>query len=221
MAAKTENRTTRRGDLLWLLLILIIILIGWLVSQNAVSSGHRQILGDQTLPPNAQPCEKGSGFSTGYTFSCPVEVPGYTMDVASVPDGVTPYLLPISDEERDDFLSVPSDGFDCPIKIAGNLVFADNDSSSLVTLFKAPVELTLGYDPDQVNTEDCPVDPNSQQAVLIPVYLYSYPEGDFRVWKPFQSYSSEAGTITVRFQTWGDPPVGTTPLRAPVDWGPP
>jgi hypothetical protein len=117
----------------------------------------------------------------------------------------------------------PKDGFSCPITMIGNLVFANDSETdqSLIMVFKSPIELKISYNAGDVKpSPDCQIDGNT---VLIPVFLYSYKnEGtNFSVWKPFQNYEASAGNAEINFKVWGDAPIGVSPLKTPVDWGPP
>ena len=185
-------------------------------------SGHEQILDDVKLPDGVLACDPLGGVSTGYSFTCSNGLVAGEIRLSNVPDGVTPYLLPASPSDLEEWGAIPMDGFNCPINYAGNLMFGSD--GSLVTKFKAPI--TLQFDtssPDVANFANCQSDAQSD-AINIPVFLYSYNNDgvEFQVWKPFQNYTLDAnGMFTVEFKVWGDTPIGKSVLQAPKIWGPP
>jgi hypothetical protein len=102
-------------------------------------------------------------------------------------------------------------------------VFATNDGQQLVTIFKSPVEVKIDYPATEAPAvSECPVS-GEEVAVPVPVFLYSFNDGEsnFRVWKPFQNYEAGADSATINFKVWGDPPFGVTRLATPRNWGPP
>jgi hypothetical protein len=222
MAKQADDRKTTRGPLLSLLLILIVLLLAWFLFSRP-PSGHRQVDSGVALPDGAQPCEQKSASSKGFKFTCPIEGSSNTLGVANVPDGVTPYLVPISPEDEDEFKNAPLDGFNCPVTILGNVVFASDETKNLVTIFKSPIELKIDTPPASAQAaSDCsPAD--NEVLVPIPVFLYSFnnEETNFMVWKPFQDYDSGTDTTAINFKVWGDPPIGISFLSTPKEWGPP
>jgi hypothetical protein len=155
-----------------------------------------------------------------------LEIAGVTLQVGNVPSGVSPYLVPISEEQKAEYQQMPRDGFECVPSIFGNLVFAgepESGTTGLVTIFKSPIELKLNYNSSELAELDgCEIG-EDEEAVLLPVFLYTFEEDEssFSVWKPFQNYEADQDSANVKFKVWGDPPIGVTLRRAPKDWGPP
>jgi hypothetical protein len=221
MTDKTNGTNARKFSPLWVVIILVLLAVISYLSglfKGTPPSGHQQIPSGDKLPEGAQACEQQSFSSLGFKFNCPLELSSYNIQLNNVPDEVTPYLLPASPEDENQWASIPKDRFDCPIDFAGNLMFADGDGN-LITIFKSPVELQ--FTDAQAGTQapsECQPG-NDHQTVRIPVYLYTF--GDFQVWKPFQNYTSDSGTVTIEFKVWGDTPIGVSLLSAPIGWGPP
>lgn len=179
-------------------------------------SGHKQVVTKDELPKGAQPFEKTSSFSSlGFEF---VSANG-DIQLGNIPDGVTPHLLPVSPEDLADWEKVYKDGFDSPIDVAGNLVFVDDKTQKLVTIFKSPIKLKFTYSSSVIKLESSA----GYDEVAIPVFLYSVTIDDIntRVWKPFQNHNNESNTMTVEFKAWGDTPIGVSKLKVPKEWGPP
>lgn len=168
-----------------------------------------------TKPGDAISCESIAG---EYRCADPSN-PAYTFTITNVPEGVKPYMLLISDGEKEliqnlpmDFPkeSSPADTYNyCLGPVLGNLVFYDKNDN-LVTLFlKEPLTITFNNSFKDLRSG---VSPKCKEGLenVIPVYLYApqaHPE--IRIWKPFQNYEyDDKGQITITFRAWGDQRVG-------------
>lgn len=176
---------------LWVLIVLVLILIGWLRKGAGPILGNKRELSD----PDA---------------------PEYTITLGNVADDITTSLLKIDD--RDASRNLDKDGIGEVLFIAGNLVFNDN-TNALVTSFSSPISLTVNYtDQDeqrrlerqQALRKEGKLAEN-EEVQLIPVYLYSHTEQpEINIWKPFQNFSIDKvnKTMTIEFLFWGDQQVG-------------
>jgi hypothetical protein len=175
---------------LWVLIVIVLIVIGWLSKSRTPIPGSKRELSD----PDA---------------------PEYKTTLWNVPADVTSSLLKIDD--RDGLRALDKDGVGVVLSVAGNLVFNDNDK--LVTSFSSPISLTFNYtaDDEQRRLErqealrrDGTIAPN-EEVQLMPVYLYSPTDKPaINIWKPFQNFRIDKvnRTITIELLVWGDQPYG-------------
>ena len=149
----------------------------------------------------------------GGELNCAADESGHALSLSNVPNGVTPYLVPISADKEAELSKLPMDGFTC-LAIVGNLVFYDDKSEKLVTSFSTPVTLHINVTPgDLSKLADCQSDPKYPTIdELMPVYLF-LPAADasVNIWKPFQTFKLDPerpGGVTVEFNYWSDDPFG-------------
>ncbi|HSB01820.1 MAG TPA: hypothetical protein VLE49_14310 [Anaerolineales bacterium] len=139
---------------------------------------------------------------------------GYTINLTSVPDNITPELLQISVEEEKRLRGLEMDGVGLITSIAGNLVFRDK-SGTEVNSFFPPIKLTYNFtsEDEEKLLQRQSLFP-TEDVKLVPIYLYTYPEKaqepKISIWKPFQNFSIDRDnkTMTIEFQFWGDQQTG-------------
>ena len=214
----------------WLLTLIgaLLFFLGWLLSRqnNPRPLPDTPIIAadPKQLPENAVVCgEVGNYTCAGLDDS--------KLTLLNVPDGVTPYLLPISSDEETVLYDLPKDNIGCIASISGNLVFYD-ENNALYTSFPAPVTIEIQYGTDteefftifntgaeslkELNSSqkaiDCATELKSQgveEIDIVPVYLYTpLIDGysDFHIWKPFTNFTvdPESRMMTVEILYWGD-----------------
>lgn len=187
-----ENKkqgTMRKGAYLWLALSIFVIM------GISVSCGQAPI-----------PCEGGDG-----KFTCQ-GLDNHEITLTDVPDGITPSLLYVSPERKQQLLDAPKEGTECIFMIAGDLDFYRD--GELVTSFDSPITITYAFE-----TQDLEAYSACQKTLVEKGIVGSVEEVDYlpvyfdnSVWKPFNpenvSIDSTTGTMTIKFTSWGDRPIG-------------
>jgi hypothetical protein len=187
--------STKISFYLQALILLILLIIVWLVS-----SWH--------------PTRKGFTGLSGHQFT-----------ISDYPKDITPVLLDISSDEKDELEKLPTDGIGMITSIVGNLVFYDKDEKPVFS-FSSPVKLTYNYtDADEQGVKDRQTflmaqqkeqgikEPKEINVDFIPIYLYTLEEEGkpvIKIWKPFQNFTlNEVNhTVTIEFLFWGDQQFG-------------
>lgn len=173
---------------LWVLIVLVLIVIGWLRKREGPIPGSQRELSD----PDA---------------------PDYKTTLWNVPADVTSTLLKI--DNRDALRGLDKDGFEVVLSVVGNLVFDDNDNNFFPSPITLTFNYTADDEQRRLERQealrrDGKIKAN-EEVQIIPVYLYSHTEEPvIRIWKPFQNFRIDKvnRTITIELLVWGDQPYG-------------
>lgn len=181
---------------LWILILILLIVIGWLGSQTNRPSGRSVEISDE-------------------------DAREYKLRFSNLPENVNPRTLRIPD--RESLKGFPKDKeVGEVLSIAADIAFYDNNDR-LVSRFAEPVTLTFNYTDEDKRRLAEREQMLGQKAIMIPVYLYSpvfktqqqgagamEEMGDNQIWLPFQKFSRDEGkqTLTVEFMFWGDGQIG-------------
>ena len=170
-------------------LIPIFVLLVLLVSLSACDGTVTP-----ALPQGAAKCGGDGG-----NYKCDGRS-NHQISLSNVPPGVTPYLLPITDEEEQRLRDAEKEGTSCIISIVGDLAFYD-EKNNLVTKFDPPISISYQFlkEEDGNNFEKCKGDfPDT--IAYVPVAFY-----DNKVWRPIGEFNkADDGTVSFEFATWGD-----------------
>lgn len=199
-------------DFVWVLIVIILLVLGWISSPSNLPRGRTVELSDRDGDRE------------------------YRMVFSGLPAGVNPRLLPIADRQK-----LRDARKDKEIKhvlsVAGDIAFFD-DKGNLVSSFASPVRLTLYLTDQDKEALAQRTAMLNQKVELIPAYLYSpvfksikerddideKNQGDESaetndmveqpdenlIWMPFQNFTRDDinQTLTIEFMFWGDQPVG-------------
>jgi hypothetical protein len=181
---------------LWILVVLVLIVIGWIRAQPNPTSGRTVELSDE-------------------------DAPQYKLRFSGLPENVNPRILKIEDREKLKNLQKDKEVGEV-LSVAADFAFYDNNDR-LVSSFATPVKLTLNYtDQDKRGLNERTQKlrregrlAENEEAILIPVYLYSpvfktqqngKETRENEIWMPFQKFTRDDvnQTLTVEFMFWGD-----------------